>query len=315
VATRTRNRTRGLAVLDSSVRRRPASSPLTSRSRSPFKRRAVVVVLVLVSLALITASFRETSDGRVHGVQNTAASVLRPFEVAADRIARPFRDAYGWFHGLVTARSENQELKSELRDVRQRYAAAQSALAENAALKQLLDYQQGPRFPTDFRAVNASVAARAPTDIQQQITLSAGSNQGVREDDPVVTADGLVGRVTRVAPSVAQVTLLSDPTSAVAAIDLETNAYGLVHAAAAGETQLMLGRVAKKQVVTKGDAVVTAGTQLGELPDIYPRGILIGRVESVDQSDVDNFKVIQVTPFADLSSLDSVTVLVPKTRR
>jgi rod shape-determining protein MreC len=314
VATRTRNRTRGLAVLDSSVRR-PSSSPLTSRSRSPFKRRVVVVVLVVLSLALITASFRETSDGRVHGIQNTAASVMRPFEVAAERIARPFRDAYGWFHGLTRARSENRELKAELRDVRQRYAAAQSALAENANLKKLLDYQQGPRFPSDFRVVNASVAARAPTDIQQQITVAAGSNQGVREDDPVVTSDGLVGRVTRVAPSVAQVTLLSDPTSAVAAIDLETNAYGLVQAAAAGETQLMLGRVAKKQVVKKGDAVVTAGTQLGELPDIYPRGILIGRVESVDQSDVDNFKVIQVKPFADLSSLDSVAILVPKTRR
>jgi len=303
-----------LAVLDSSAQR-PASSPLTSRSRSPLKRRAVVIVLVLASLALITASFRETADGRVHGVQNVAASAMRPFEVAADRIARPFRDAYGWFDGLVGARSENEKLKDELRDVRQRYAAAQSALNENARLKDLLDYQQGPRFPSEFRAVNASVLARAPTDIQQQITLSAGSNQGVREDDPVVTSDGLVGRVTRVAPRLAQVTLLTDPTSAVAAVDLRTNAYGLAHAAAAGESQLMLGRVAKKEVVKPGDFVVTAGTQLGELPDIYPRGILIGRVESVDQSDVDNFKVIQVTPFADFSALDSVTILVPKARQ
>jgi rod shape-determining protein MreC len=313
VATRTRNRTRGLAVLDSSVRRKP-SSPLTSRSRSPFKRRAVVVGLAVLSLALITASFRETSGGRVHGAQNVVASAMKPFEVAADRVARPFRDAYSWFDGLVTARSENTKLKSDLRDVRQRYAAAQSALNENVTLQKLLDYQQGPRFPKDFRAVNASVVARAPTDVQQQITVSAGTKQGVREDDPVVTGDGLIGRVTRVASRVAQVTLLTDPTSAVAAADLRTNAYGLVQHGSGGD-QLMLGRVLKKDVVAAGDFVVTAGTQLGALPDIYPKGILIGRVASVDQNDVDNFKVIQVEPFADFSSLDSVTVLVPTSRR
>ena len=101
MATRTRNRISRLAVLDSSVRR-PASTSPTARSRSPLRRRAVVVgLLVLVSLALITVSFRETSDGPLHGVQNAGAAVMKPFEVAADRIARPFRDAYNWFDGLI----------------------------------------------------------------------------------------------------------------------------------------------------------------------------------------------------------------------
>jgi len=314
VATRTRNRTRRLAVLDSSAQR-PVSSPLTSRSRSPLKRRAVVVGLVVLSLALITISFREASGGRVHGAQNVAASAMRPFEVAADRVARPFRDAYGWFHGLVTARSENQKLKAEVRDLRQRYAAAQSAENENVMLQSLLDYQRGPKFPKDYRAVNTSVIARAATDVQQQITVSAGSKQGVRENDPVVTGDGLVGKVTRVASRVARVTLLTDATSAVAAVDLKTNAYGLVQHGAAGGAQLVLGRVPKDRIVKQGDFVVTAGTQVGALPDIYPKGILIGRVASVDQNDVDNFKQIQIDPFANFSSLDSLAVLIPKSRK
>ena len=62
--------------------------------------------------------------------------------------------------------------------------------------------------------------------------------------------------------------------------------------------------------MNQGDYVITAGTQLGALPDIYPRGIEIGRVTSVDQNDVDSFKQIQVEPFADFTSLDSVAVLV-----
>jgi rod shape-determining protein MreC len=272
------------------------------------------VGLVVVSLALITASFRETSGGRLHSVQNGGAAVMKPFEVAANRVARPFRDAYNWFDGLVSARSENQKLKKEVQELRQENATAQSAVNENVSLKSLLRYEQGPSFPRDYTPVNASVLGRGATDLEQKITVSAGSHQGVRVNDPVVTSDGLLGKVTRVAPTVARVTLLSDATSAVAAVDLKTKAYGLIEHGAGSGTQLILGRVPKDRRVSEGDRIVTAGTQLPALPDIYPKGILIGRVTSVDQSDVDIFKQIQVSPFADFSSVDSVAILVPRDR-
>jgi rod shape-determining protein MreC len=269
---------------------------------------------VIVSLALITASFRESSDGRVHGVESLGASAMKPFEVAARRVARPFRDVYHWFDGLVDARSENQKLKQELRDLRQNYTRAQTAENENAVLQDLLDYERGPRFPSDYRAVNASVIGQPPGELQQQIMISAGSRNGVREDDPVVTADGLVGKVTRVAPAVAQVTLLTDPTSAVAARDLGTRASGLIRHGAGGGTVLFFDRVEKREVVRKGDTVVTAGTQVNLLPDLYPRGLPIGMITSFDQRDTDTYKRIQVEPFVDFSSLDAVAVLVPEER-
>jgi rod shape-determining protein MreC len=274
-----------------------------------------VIALVIASLALITVSFRETSTGPVHGMQNTGAAVMKPFEVAANRVARPFRDTYNWFDGLTTARNENKKLRAEVERLRQSYATAQTAQNENASLKRLLHYERGPSFPKDFRAVNASVLARGTADIEERIIVSAGSKQGVRVNDPVVTTDGLVGRVTRVTPGLAGVTLLTDATSAVAASDLRTNAYGLVQHGPGGGSQLVFDRVSKDKIVRLGDFVVTAGTQLATLPDIYPRGILIGRVTSVYQNNVDEFKHIQVDPFADFSSLDSVAILVPHSRR
>jgi rod shape-determining protein MreC len=298
-----------LAVLGSSAQR-PASSPLSSRSRSPLRRRIVVVGLVLLSLVLITFSFRGKASGPVHGAQNVGAAVMRPFEIATDRVARPFRDAYNWFDGLITARSENRKLRAEVQDLRQRYTAAESALHENVTLKSLLQYEGGPTFPKDFHPVNARVVARAPTDVQQQIVISAGSDKGIRKDDPVVTADGLVGKITAVFSTVSRVTLLTDATSAVPGVDLNSGAYGLVQHGAGGGAQLIFGRVSKTEIVSQGDYVITAGTQLGSLPDIYPRGIEIGRVTSWVQNDVDNFKQIQVEPFADFTSLDSVAVLV-----
>lgn len=269
-----------------------------------------MVGLVLLSLVLITLAYRETSGGPVHNVQNAGASVLRPFEIATDRIARPFRDVYNWFDGLVTAHSENHKLKAEVQDLRQKYTAAESALNENVTLKRLLHYESGPSFPSAYHPVNASVIARAPTDVQQQIVISAGSNSGIRKDDPVVTADGLIGKVTKVLSNESRVTLLTDATSAVPAVDLRTGAYGLVQHGAGGGAQLIFGRVPKTEIVNIGDFVITAGTRLGALPDIYPHGIQIGKVTSVAQNDVDSFKQIQIEPFADFSSLDSVAVLV-----
>ena len=314
MATRTRNRISRLAVLDSSVRR-PASTSSTGRSRPPLLRRAVVIGLVVLSLALITVSFRESAAGPLHGVQNAGAAVMKPFEVAANRVARPFRDAYNWFDGLVTARSDARKLRVEVERLRQEYASAQTAQNENASLRRLLHYERGPSFPNDFKAVNTSVLARPAADVQQWIVVSSGSLVPLRLADQGATTDGLVGRVTRVAHGLARVTLLTDATSAVAASDLTTKAYGLVQHGPGGGTQLVFSRVSKDKVVRPGDFVVTAGTQLPSLPDIYPRGILIGRVTSVYQNNVDEFKHIQVNPFADFSSLDSVAILVPLDRK
>jgi rod shape-determining protein MreC len=301
-----------LAVLGQSVRR-PASTSLASRSGSALRRRIVVGVLVVLSLALITVSFRESDGGPLHGVQNAGAAGLRPFEVATERVARPFRDAYSWFHGLVTARSENEKLRKENQELRQKYVAARSAVTRVAVLERLLEFERGPDFPRDFRPVNASVLATS-TLFTQQLTIAAGSNNGVRKDDPVMTADGLIGRVARVTPTVSKVTLLSDPTSAVAAEDLTSGAFGVIRHGAGGGSGLFLDRVTKEEVVQANDVIVTAGTQLGQLPDIYPKGIPIGRVTSAGQSDIESFKTIQVEPFADLTALDAVVVLVPKGR-
>ena len=73
-----------------------------------LRRRVVVAVLVLVSLALLTVYFRESSGGGLHSLQSAGATVLRPFEVAANRVAQPFRDAAGWVGGLSTPRTRTR---------------------------------------------------------------------------------------------------------------------------------------------------------------------------------------------------------------
>ena len=94
------NRTARVAVLGSSVQRSKSGRP--PRGRGPLVRRLVLVVLVVAALALLTISFRSPTSGALHDVQGAGASALRPFQVAAERVARPFRDVYGYFRGLTT---------------------------------------------------------------------------------------------------------------------------------------------------------------------------------------------------------------------
>jgi rod shape-determining protein MreC len=306
-----RNRSARFAVLGSSVQRAAAPGYSTTRS-SALKRKIVVGCLVLLSLVLITLSFR--SDA-LDPVQSFGSSVLRPFEVAANRVARPFRDAAGWTSGLVHARSENEKLKQENDELRQRVLEAEAAIAENRDLKAQLHFVEGARFPQDYRAVAASVLTN-PTAFEQAVTISAGSRQGIAKEDVVVTSGGLVGQVTKVFPGVSRVLLISDPGSAVRANDARDRAtFGILERGSASDS-LVLTRVGKDKRVEMGDMIVTAGSPGGsDLPSIFPRGIRIGVVTSVNQRDTDVYKQIQVQPFVNLGSIQSVIVLVPKERR
>jgi len=275
-------------------------------------RRLILAVLVLGALALLTISFRSPTSGFLHDVQGTGASALRPFQVAAGRVARPFRDAYNWFDGLTKAKAENAKLRRELRDWRAQANANLAGAQRATELERLLAYEQGPTYPKDYRPVNTSVISFPSGPFVQQIGIAAGTSSGITINTPVVSADGLVGRVTNVSPSTSVVTLLTDPDSAVAARDLTTGVSGLIRHGQ-GST-LILDQVSKEQKINTGDVIVTQGTRDRRYPDLYPYGIPIGRVINVGTTDIASYLTVQVEPFASLGSLDSVAALVSTKR-
>jgi rod shape-determining protein MreC len=287
---------------------------LSSRSATAVRRRIVAGLLVFLSIVLITIYFREPANGGLHGVQSAGAAVLRPFEVGAERIAQPFRDAYGWFAGLVHAKSENARLRAEVDRYSQIATQNETAAQENADLKRQLHYVGSRQFPSDYTYVATDIIGRSPSEFDQQLTIAAGASSGVRVEQPVVNADGLIGLVTKVTHDTAQVTLLTDPELKVSAIDLATRASGVV-AAGQGRGTLILDRVSKAQTIHQNDLIVTQGWRFGQLSSHYPHGIPIGVVSGASQSDLDLFWNVQLRPRVDFGDLQSVVVLVPKPKR
>ncbi len=262
----------------------------------------------------MTAYFRESSTGTLHGLQGTGATVLRPLEVAIDRIARPFRDVYGYFDALFEAKGENAELRAERDRLRELVVQNGATRDRLNSYERLLDFKRGTDYPRDYRSVAASVLTQGAEQFGEAVVISAGANDGIRRRDPVVNEDGnLVGNVSLVTARTARVTLITDSTNAVSAFDLNTKAQGLVRPGQ-GDS-LILDLVGKDETVKVRDLVVTAGSQAsGKNPSIYPGYIKIGTVTSEGQADTDLYKRVQIEPLVDFDSLGNVLVLIRKER-
>jgi rod shape-determining protein MreC len=292
-------------------------SPLSPRGVGALRRRLIVGALVLFSLVLITLSFRSSDGGPLAGVESAGAAVLRPFAVGFERVAQPFRDAYGWADSLLDARSEAERLRKENQELLQLAIQNQFAQQQNATLKGFLEYVESPRFPDDFEDAYlvVEVIGRPGGAFAQAITIAAGSEAGIRAEDPVITGDGLVGIVTRVTGDTARIQLLTDQEAAVSALDLRTGATGIVRHAHGTRETLVLDRVRKQDDVKEGDVIVTAAWRAGALSSLYPKGIPIGEVTSVGLTDTDLFQQVQIQPYVDFGALDAVIVLRPEERQ
>jgi len=264
-------------VLASSVQR-SKPTPYPSRARSALIRRAIVVGLVIVALTLITISFRSPTAGALHDVQGAGSTALRPFQIAATRVAQPFRDAYDYLSSLSKAKSELAQVKRRYDKVRAEALANRAAALRAQQLERLMHFEQGRIFPGGYHAVNAAVISPTGGAFAHTLATEAGSSDGVRLESPVVSGVGLVGIVSNVFPNTAVVTLLTDPNTFVPAIDLQTQVRGTVHTGPGGT--LILDQVGKQFRVKEGDKLITAGTRNARYPDLYPYGIPIGTVKS-----------------------------------
>lgn len=265
---------------------------------------------MLASLTLLTISFRSPTSGALHDLQGVGSSVLRPFQIAASRVAQPFRDAYDYFDGLVKAKSENTKLRKELEEARSTALLNVEKAQQYDQLARLFHYRAGATFPNGYRAISARVVSASASPFARTLVITAGTSAGVQLRAPVVSGDGLVGKVSNVFPDTAVVTLLSDTQTYVAAVDLQTNARGVVHPSSAGP--LILDQVAKQLPVNAGDQIVTLGTIDPSYPSLYPYGIPIGRVTYAHATDTSSFLQVELQPFANLGSLQAVSVLVKK---
>lgn len=272
------------------------------------RRRAVLVALIVVSLVLISISFSEAQSGPLHTMQRGIASVLSPLEEGAERALKPARDLVNWLDETFAARGENERLQDEVAALRSELAEAQSAVGQNEELRGLLDLDKTAALG-GLEPVTGRVIGRSPTVWYSTVTIDRGSSSGVEVNDPIINADGLVGRVSEVTQGTAQVTLITDHRSAVSARVLPDGPSGVVEPEVGDPDDLLLDFISNDETDLEGKLLVTAGWSNGQVSSAYPPGLEIGRVTEASVGEQESFQRVHVDPFADLRELDFVQVL------
>lgn len=276
------------------------------------RRRAALAIFVTLSIVMLTAYFGESGGGVLHTLQRGAQEALAPIETGANRALKPFRDFFGWFGATLDAKGENEELRKEVEELRKRVGEASTAEADARQLKGLVDLARSDGFPGGTEPVAARVIAHSPTVWYSSVKIDKGSSDGVREDQPVIAAGGLAGKVSSVTGGTAEVRLITDASSAVSAQIMPDGATGIVKPEVGKPDDLLLEFVQRGRRVTEGTTVVTSGFTTDRLESRFPRGIPIGRVSRVDLDEVDLYQRVHIEPFADLRRVAIVQVLTER---
>lgn len=274
------------------------------RTQKEIRQRAPVwlAVMLLLNLGLMSYDARDrVTKQRVIRVwvQALASVVQRPVSTVGGAGAGFFRR----IASLREAASENERLKARLAEVETELREARAARDENERLKSLL----GLKEEKTFEVVPARVIARDPSLWFKTVVINRGTSSGVDLNMPVVTRDGIVGRVVGVSPITAQVMLLTDERAAAGAVvgQLgESQALGSVRGSGSNDL-LEMRYVSGLEKVNEGDYVVTTGQD-----GIYPPNLSVGTVVKVEPGSATMPQVITIRPSARLDSLNEVAVLL-----
>lgn len=273
----------------------------------PRSARLLVVVLVSVSLAVITLDYREGQAGPLAGLGRTALAIMAPLQKAVSTVTRPIGDFFTGLVHLPSLENENQQLRRDNAALRVRIARAAYVETQAARLADLL----GLRQSLAPQSVPAVVIANGLSNFRWTITIDRGSADGVAVDQPVITGSAqapmLVGKVVQVSAVSAEVQLIIDRDSAVAARLSVSQETGLVEGQGDGDLRMSL--VNPGTVVQGNEVVVTQGYEVNGQRGLYPPGLVIGEVSRVIRGASDLQEFVTVRPAVDFSALEFVLVM------
>jgi rod shape-determining protein MreC len=264
------------------------------------QRSGVLFLAVTLGQILLISAQVNTKSG-VPVIERVTFGVFSEVQRGLSGGFSGIRNVWTGYIGLRHLKVENDALKRDL-------ASAQVAVQEQRALadrtrglERLLDLREHLQLKT----VAAEIIGAAATPDFRTLTIDRGTRDGVRADMSVIAPAGVVGRL--VVPSLrsAKVQLLIDRNAAAGAIIERTRAQGVV--VGSGDDKLRLDYVSEVFDVVAGDVVITSG-----IDGIYPKGFIIGRIESVERVG-GSYKRILVKPAVDFSALEEVLVVLTPT--
>ena len=200
---------------------------------------------------------------------------------------------------ITQLRQRNSQLEAEISRLQTEIISLKQQIDETRVLSALVGFA---RTNPEYRYVSASVIGRDPSPFLQYVIINRGSDFGLRRGMPVVTQQGLVGRIAAVTAGAARVQLITDPGSSINVRIDPARTPAVLQGDITGNVNLSM--IPQSATVQSGDLVMTSG-----LGGNYPPDILIGQITGVRSQDIDLFKSASVQPVVDFSQIDIVLAI------
>ena len=275
------------------------------RAPPPFFKQGPSALSKLVLLSAL-ALFLMVADARFHLVQPlraVIATVLYPAQWVALQPVQWTRDFSGYLTDLKTARKTEEAARRKLAEQSQRAGQVEQLLLENTRLRQLLALRERTAVPSQA----AQVLYDATDPYSRRVVIDKGQLQGIAPGSPVMDGDGVLGQVTQVYPFVSEVTLLIDRDQVIPVVNTRTGTRGVAYGDPTAQGGLLeLRYMPAGEDVKEGDLLATSG-----IDGVYPPGLPVARVASVDRQSDSSFARILCQPLARLQGTSHVMVLTP----
>lgn len=262
-----------------------------------FNRYKRLIIAAIVLLVLILTILTTTGDEEISFGENLVGTAFKP-------ITSFFSDTIsGVSNFFFSTEKENDVLRSENNELKKDVAQLSETLNENSRLRELVNYQAQN---DDFEYVTAGVTARSGNYFFATFTIGAGKSTGIDVGMPVVSADGLIGKVYEAGATWSKVVSIIDTSSSVSALIERTRDNGTIKGMVNNEThsfELYMEHLPVDSAVQPGDSVITSG-----LGGVYPKGIVIGTVGEVEQKN-DGSKTVTINPSSDFLRIEEVMVI------
>ncbi|MGB6780311.1 MAG: rod shape-determining protein MreC [Planococcus citreus] len=265
------------------------------------KRLILLLIGVILLVALISLTLRDR--GQVSLPEQIVKEAVGAGQSVFSRPAHFVTGVFDNIDSLINTFEENRLLKARLEEFAGVQAEVTDLRSENEELKELVGKEEDLR---EYNPIQAVVIARNPDQWEEKIILNRGTNHGVKENMAVMTAGGLIGKVTIVTPTTSTVELVTtqNPNYRVSAMVLgEDDVFGLIEGYDTERRELLLKRIDFSVDLKEGDQVVSSG-----LGGIFPKGIVIGEITEVTIDEFGLTKLAYVKPAADFSMLNHVVI-------
>src|SRR5580658_6403471 len=247
-------------------------------------------ILLILSLHLISTGVH---PGDLAAAPESAfLEVISPVTGAFTHLSDGSSSIVRDYVDLLHVRDENAQLRNELARVKSDQARLAELEVENQHLGELLEL----RDALGSKAVAANVIGSDATGISRTLVLSSGTDDGLRPGMAVV------GKIIAVSPNASRVLMIDDHNSALDGFDQRTRARGIV--AGLVDDGVILKYADRSQDIRAGDTIVTSG-----LDGIFPRGLLVGTIQSVHREGPGLFLGVKITPAVDFRQLEQVLIL------